>query len=139
MVIILRLPANLFFFSVGRAMDRRQIILVLEQSLYVLLAQSLLILSNEGGLSVREKQLLRRELGAELGSLTESMRRYMQKGMRGVQDRRSPLTLLTAEPTSSTAPPKSPVQHETSLTSGMSKSDEIFMRYLSIVVQKAFK
>ena len=120
-------------------MDRRQLILVLEESLYVLLCQSLLILSNEGGFSIREKQLLRRELGAELGSLTESMRRYIQKGMRGVQDRRSPLTLLVAESAASTIPPKSPVQHETSSTSGMSKSDELFMRYLSIVVQKAFK
>ena len=60
-------------------MDRRQLLLVLEQSLYVLLSQALLILSNEGGMSLREKQLLRRELGAELGSLTESMRRYVQK------------------------------------------------------------
>ena len=121
-------------------MDRRQLLLVLEQSLYVLLSQALLILSNEGGLSLREKQLLRRELGAELGSLTESMRRYVQKGNRAVSDRRSPLLLGGTESASNTAPPKSPSHHDGSSTaSGMAKSDELFMKCLSEIVQKAFK
>ena len=120
-------------------MDRRQLLLVLEQSLYVLLSQALLILSNEGGFSLREKQLLRRELGAELGSLTESMRRYVQKGNRALSDRRSPLLLGATESASNLVPPKSPVHHEYPLIPGLPKSDEIFMKYLSEIVQKAFK
>ena len=121
-------------------MDRRQLFLVLEQSLYVLLAQALLTLSKEGGISGREKQLLRRELGAELGSLTESMRRYVHKGMRGVPERKSPLTLGISESGPVTIPPRSPVQHDGSSTSSaLSKSDELFMKYLSVIVQKAFK
>ena len=120
-------------------MDRRQLFLVLEQSLYVLLAQALLILSNEGGLSFREKQLLRRELGAELGSLTESMRRYVQRGVRGVPDRRSPMTMGVAESATNIIPPKSPTHDSSSAPSGLAKSDVLFMKYLSIIVQKAFK
>ena len=119
-------------------MDRRQLLLVLEQSLYILLSQALLILSNEGGLSLREKQLLRRELGAELGSLTESMRRYVQKGLRTVSERRSPL-LSTPGESSLNAISKSPIQHDISCTPTLAKSDEMFMKYLSEIVQKAFK
>ena len=120
-------------------MDRRQLFLVLEQSLYLLLSQALLILSNERGLSLREKQLLRRELGAELGSLTESMRRYVYKGMRGVPERRSPLLLGAADSNTSTIAPKSPVHADSSVTSGIARSDEMFIKYLTEIVQKAFK
>ena len=112
-------------------MDRRQLLLVLEQSLYLLLSQALLILSNEGGLSLREKQLLRRELGAELGSLTESMRRYVQKGLRTLSERKSPLSLNTVA--------KSPIQNDRCSTPILAKSDEMFMKHLSEIVQKAFK
>ena len=109
--------------------------MVLEKSLYVLLSQALLILSHERGLSLREKQLLRRELGAELGSITESMKRYVHKGVRGLPERRSPCLLAAND---LTMPTKSPANQENS-TSVLSKSDETFMKYLSEIVQKAFK
>lgn len=119
----------------GHSLDRRQLLMVLERSLYVLLSQALLILSHERGLSLREKQLLRRELGAELGSITESMKRYVQKGVRGLPERRSPCLLAAND---LIMPPKSPANQENS-TSVLSKSDETFMKYLSEIVQKAFK
>jgi len=122
----------------GRSMDRRQLLLVLEQSLYLLLSQALLILSNEGGLSLREKQLLRRELGAELGSLTESMRRYVQKGLRTLSERKSPLLVGRGESSINTAA-KSPIQNDRCSTPILAKSDEMFMKHLSEIVQKAFK
>ena len=125
-------------FVGGRSMDRRQLLLVLEQSLYLLLSQALLILSNEGGLSLREKQLLRRELGAELGSLTESMRRYVQKGLRTLSERKSPLLVGRGETSINTAA-KSPIQNDRCSTPILAKSDEMFMKHLSEIVQKAFK
>ena len=124
--------------SGGRSMNKRQLLLVLEQSLYILLSQALLILSNEGGMSIREKQLLRRELGAELGSLTESMRRYVQKGLRTVSERKSPLLSGLGESSLNTIS-KSPIQNDRSSTPILAKSDEMFMKYLSEIVQKAFK
>lgn len=102
-------------------MDRKRLILVLEQSLTVLIAQAFLCLSDER-LSPREKQLLRRELGAELGSVTESMRRYIHKGTRPPQT-----TTTVSSPGSASA------------SSRLAKSDEQFMKFISVVVQKVFK
>lgn len=109
--------------SAALTMDRRRLVLVLEQSLYVLLAQSLLILNQPESdkISGREKQLLRRELGAELGSVVESMRRYIQRGNRGSTGGSE---RLQANPRSQSV---------------LTKSDEQFMKLVSTVVQKAFK
>jgi hypothetical protein len=46
-------------------MDRKRLILVLEKSLILVLAQGLLFLADQR-IVARDKQLLRRELGAEL-------------------------------------------------------------------------
>jgi len=107
-------------------MDKRRLVLVLEQSLYVVLAQSLLILNQPDSerITAREKQLLRRELGAELGSVVESIRRYIQRG-----NRTSTSSLPSPAAGTSMTPQKS----------ALSKTDEQFMKLVSTVVQKAFK
>ena len=99
-------------------MDKRKMVVVLEQTMYVLLSQALLILLSEK-VSSRERQLLRRELGAELGSVTESVRRYMQRANR--------------TPTSGSTP------HRRPSASVLTKSDEDFMKLISGTVQKTFK
>ena len=58
-----------------------QLTLVLEQSLSLLLSQALLYLLDPR-LCPQEKQMLKRELGAELGSFVESIRRQAQRGLR---------------------------------------------------------
>jgi hypothetical protein len=51
--------------SESGSMDRKRLILVLEKSLILVLAQGLLFLADQR-IVARDKQLLRRELGAEL-------------------------------------------------------------------------
>ena len=60
-------------------MDRKRLLMVLEQGLTLMLSQAMFCLQDVN-LSPRDKQLLRRELGAELGSVNETMRRYVQRG-----------------------------------------------------------
>ena len=69
----------------------------------------------------RDKQLLRRELGAELGSVNETMRRYFYRSLS-----KSPQTVMSPTPGSS---------HSARLT----KSDEQFMKFVANIVQKVFK
>ena len=94
--------------------------MVLEQCLTLMLAQALLCLSHDK-LSSRDKQLLRRELGAELGSVNETMRRYFYRSLS-----KSPQTVMSPSPGAT---------HSTRLT----KSDEQFMKFVSNIVQKVFK
>ena len=93
--------------------------MVLEQGLTLVLSQALLCLSNEQ-LSTRDKQLLRRELGAELGSVNETMRRYFYRSLS-----KSPQPVI---------PASSP-----NAASRLTKSDEQFMKFVSNIVQKVFK
>ena len=102
-------------------MDRRRLFLVLEQALSVLLAQALLAFSDPG-YSSRDKQLLRRELGAEFGSCTESMRRFVHRGM-------------TRSPQIGGAAGSPGGQTQSTLT----KSDEQFMKFVGVIVQSVFK
>lgn len=75
--------------------QRSRLTLVLEQSLSLLLSQALLYILDPR-LCAQEKQLLKRELGAELGSFVESIRRQAQRGLR------SPATASTVRSVSST-------------------------------------
>jgi nuclear pore complex protein Nup188 len=59
--------------------QRNHLTMVLEQSLSLLLSQALLYILDPR-LCAQEKQLLKRELGAELGSFVESIRRQAQRG-----------------------------------------------------------
>ena len=61
--------------------QRGRLNLVLEQSLSLLLSQALLYILDPRS-SAQEKQLLKRELGAELGTFVESLRRQAQRGLR---------------------------------------------------------
>lgn len=93
--------------------QRNKLTLVLEQSLSLLLSQALLYILDPR-LCPQEKQLLKRELGAELGTFVESIRRQAQRGLR------SPATSSTPRPISSTI-------HQS------------FLKLVGHVVQKIFK
>ena len=77
-------------------------------------------------------QLLRRELGAELGSVVESIRRYIQRGTRTTSSAAlpSPGSAATTAAAGSTPQKSSGV---------LTKADEQFIKLISTVVQKAFK
>ena len=104
-------------------MDRKRLLMVLEQGLTLMLSQALLCLANDKGITPREKQLLRRELGAELGSVNETMRRYFYRSLT-----KSPQTVCS-----------SPTMSSTSTSSRLNKTDEQFMKFVSNIVQKVFK
>merc|ERR1712039_268228 len=61
--------------TTAASMDRRRLTMVLEQSITLILEQALLSLTDPR-IGSRDKQLLRRELGSELSSFTESLRRH---------------------------------------------------------------
>ena len=111
--------------SAAMQMDRKRLVLVLEQSLTLLISQALLSFAHDK-LMPRDKQLMRRELGAELGSINETMRRYFYKSLS-----KSPQTVGLSSPTS---PSSASLPH-----SRLSKSDEQFMKFVSNIVQKVFK
>ena len=110
----------------GNQLDRKRLLMVLEQSLTLVLSQALLCLNNES-LSPRDKQLLRRELGAELGSVNETMRRHFSRSLS-----KSPQPGLSSvtSPSGSASAPTSRL---------MGKSDEQFMKVIMSIVQKVFK
>jgi hypothetical protein len=103
-------------------MDRRRLMLVLEQSLTVILSQALLCLSDPR-YSARDKQLLRRELGSEMGSFTESLRRHAHRGSR------SPLQAALDGGSGGGGRGDG----------GAARSDEHFMKFISSVVHNVFK
>ena len=78
-------------------------------------------------LSAHEKQLLKRELGAELGSFVESLRRQAQRGLR------SPATVgrqLSTTASSSTS---------TTTAAAAAAGDPQFLRLVGHIVQRIFK
>merc|ERR1711881_728468 len=91
-------------------MDRKRLLMVLEQGLTLMLSQAMFCLQ-DSNLSPRDKQLLRRELGAELGSVNETMRRYVHRGTK------SPQTVISGSPISTSG-------------SKLAKSDEQFMKFV---------
>lgn len=100
-------------------LDRKRVIIILEQSMSVMVSQALLFLSDPRH-SSRDQQLVRRELGAELGSFTESIRRYVHRGAK------SPIS-----------GDKSPAGGDSHLR--LSKSDEDFMKFIATIVNTVFK
>eukprot|EP00090_Calanus_glacialis_P005097 TRINITY_DN13917_c0_g1_i1.p1 TRINITY_DN13917_c0_g1~~TRINITY_DN13917_c0_g1_i1.p1 ORF type:complete len:1697 (-),score=641.63 TRINITY_DN13917_c0_g1_i1:67-5157(-) len=128
--------------------ERRRLLLVMEMSLSLLLSQSLLSLADPS-LNQREKQLLRRELGAELGSITDTWRRHNTRGGRSpgpVRGAKSPGPLMARSPaplTSTPAPgraPKSPGPPPSSPQPPRSTRDgDNFMKFISTLVHNVFK
>jgi hypothetical protein len=128
--------------------ERRRLLLVMEMSLSLLLSQSLLSLADPS-LNQREKQLLRRELGAELGSITDTWRRHNTRGGRSpgpVRGAKSPGPLLARSPaplTSTPAPgraPKSPGPPPSSPQPPRTTRDgDTFMKFISTLVHNVFK
>ena len=99
-----------------------KMILVLEMSLTLLLSQSLMALCSPN-VTTRDTQLLRRELGAELGSITDTWRRQGRGG-------RSPAPARAAR--CSPAPP-SPQQCR-----NKTETDN-FIKFISAIVNNVFK
>ena len=128
--------------------ERRRLMLVMEMSLSLLLSQSLLSLADPA-LNQREKQLLRRELGAELSSITDTWRRHNTRGGRSpgpVRGAKSPGPLMTRSPaplTSTPAPgraPKSPGPPPSSPQPPRTTRDgDNFMKFISTLVHNVFK
>eukprot|EP00092_Neocalanus_flemingeri_P011668 GFUD01012572.1.p1 GENE.GFUD01012572.1~~GFUD01012572.1.p1 ORF type:complete len:1697 (+),score=556.35 GFUD01012572.1:89-5179(+) len=128
--------------------ERRRLLLVMEMSLSLLLSQSLLSLADPS-LNQREKQLLRRELGAELGSITDTWRRHTGRGGRSpgpVRGAKSPAPLTARSPaplTSTPAPgraPKSPAPPPSSPQPPRStREGDHFMKFISTLVHNVFK
>merc|ERR1712106_1267447 len=118
--------------------ERRRLLLVMEMSLSLLLSQSLLSLSDPS-LNQREKQLLRRELGAELSSITDTWRRHNTRGGRSpgpVRGAKSPGPLMARSPpplTSTPAPPPSSPQPPRTTRDG-----DNFMKFISTLVHNVF-
>lgn len=94
---------------------RNRITMVLEQSLSLLLSQALLYILDPR-LCPQEKQLLKRELGAELGSFVESIRRQAQRGLR------SPATAFSS-----------------AIRSISSTVHQSFLKLIGHIVQRIFK
>ena len=99
-----------------------KMILVLEMSLSLLVSQSMVVLSSPHVTS-RDTQLLRRELGAELGSITDTWRRQGRGG-------RSPAPVRAAR--CSPAPP-SPGQNR-----NKTETDN-FIKFIAGIVNNVFK
>jgi len=128
--------------------ERKRLLLVMEMSLSLLLSQSLLSLADPS-LNQREKQLLRRELGAELGSITDTWRRQTGRGGRSpgpVRGAKSPAPLTARSPapiTSTPAPgraPKSPGPPPSSpQPPRCNKEGDSFMKFISTLVHNVFK
>eukprot|EP00095_Tigriopus_kingsejongensis_P005661 maker-scaffold209_size256900-snap-gene-1.27 protein:Tk05661 transcript:maker-scaffold209_size256900-snap-gene-1.27-mRNA-1 annotation:"nucleoporin nup188 homolog" len=105
-------------------LDKKRLILVLEQSMTVMVSQALLFISDPRH-SSRDQQLLRRELGTELGSFTESIRRFIHRGGGG----KSPQSNANGD--------RSPRSSGESLR--LAKSDEDFMKFISTIVNTVLK
>ena len=106
-------------------MDRKRLLLTLEQGLTLMLSQALLCLSNDK-FSPRDKQLLQRELGAELGSVNETIRSYFYRSLT-----KSPQTVVSSSPNAGAS--------GSGHASRLNKTDEQFMKFVSSIVQKVFK
>ena len=98
-----------------------KMILVLEMSLSLLVSQSLLVLGSPH-INSRDTQLLRRELGAELGSITDTWRRQNRGG-------RSPAPVRAA---------RSPAPPSPQLNRSKTESDN-FIKFISAIVTNVFK
>ncbi|XP_076308218.1 nuclear pore complex protein Nup188 isoform X4 [Tachypleus tridentatus] len=114
-------PAKLSHLEGPLPTERLRLQYVLETSLTLLLSQALLCLLHPA-LKPREKQLLRRELGAELNSVLLTMNRYLRKG--------APLS-----PASSSSGLVSPSGHSRAVTP---VSDRLFLRMITHLVKKIF-
>lgn len=112
------------------SMDKKRLVLALEQCLYVMLSQSLLFFADPRH-GQREKQFLRRELGSEFGSFTESLRRYGHRGAK------SPAVMESSASSDSSS--TSPVPRSSVSVSGGKAFDEAFLKFVGGIVQNVFK
>ena len=117
--------------------------LVLELCLTVLVSQAVLTLASPHN-NDRDKQLLRRELGSELSSITDTWRRVTSRGGRSpapARSAKSPAPLVTSTPAPHKAPPRSPLPPPSSPQSRCSNRAESdnFMRFVSALVTNVFK
>jgi len=111
-------------------LEKRRQTLVMERCLVLILCQSILTLSHSS-LSSRDKQLLRRELGAELGSITDTWRRYQSRGGKSPGPSRS--VRFASTPSRGRSPP-SPQPTKTK-----SGGEDQFMKFVSSLVGNIFK
>ena len=119
--------------------ERRRLMLVLERCLAVLLSQALLALACPATPD-REKQLLRRELGAELASVTDSWRRQAGRGGRSpgpARSARSPAPLTSTPARTATKSPAPPPASPQPPRCNKDGSDQ-FMKFASLIVNNVF-
>ena len=116
--------------------------LVLELTLTVLVSQSVLTLATPHH-NQRDKQLLRRELGAELGSIIDTWRRHATRGGRSPAPTRAAKSPgpLTSTPAPHKAPPRSPAPPPSSPQSRCSNRDssDNYIKFVSAIVANVFK
>lgn len=130
--------------------ERRRLVLVLERCLTLLLQQALLSLGQGQAANTRETQLLRRELGAELGSITDTWRRHLHRGGRspgpvrgakspGPAKSPAPLGSRAKSPGSSAVPtPQLPPSPQPQGRTSRAEMDS-FMKFISSLVHNVFK
>jgi len=76
------------------------------------------LLSNDAIDLIQEKQMMKRELGAELGSFVESIRRQAQRGLRS---------------------PAGVNREKSDKVSSVSTNDQSFLKLVGHIVQRLFK
>jgi len=117
--------------------EKRRLLLAMERSLVFIICQFILTV-NTPGLSPRDIQLLRRELGAELGSITDTMRRHYSRGGGGgkspgpSRSARSPQPPASPQPTSSGST-------AVSTNIGNKKSEDQFIKFFANLIGNVLK
>lgn len=127
--------------STNDTAEKRRLTLLMERSVVLVLCQSILTLS-QNCLSARDKQLLRRELGAELGSITDTWRRYCARGCAKSpatsRSARSPGPSTSSGRTTTVTPPP-PTSPQPAKKTTSSSSDDQFMKFITNLVGNVFK
>jgi len=123
--------------------EKKQLSTVLEKSIVLVLSQSIFTLSHSGLVS-RDKQLLKREIGSELGSMTDTWKRQFCRQFGGkspAQSRsgRSPAPTLASTPArgKSPQPPASP-QPQTDRQRARHQDDQ-FIRFVANLIGNVYK
>jgi len=112
--------------------EKRQLHVVLEKTITLILSQSIFTLSHSN-LAQRDKQLLKREIGAELGSITDTWKRQYSRGGKSPATSRS---TRSPAPSKSPQPPPSP-SPQPGQKAG--KQDDGFMRFVANLISNVYK